>query len=1078
MKERLTMLLACLFLYVGGVIAQTQVNGTVVSQDDGQPVIGATVQVPGTNVGTVTDMNGRFSLQLPSGKKNIRVTYVGMEPLEVSARPNMRIVLTSDKQALDEVIVVAYGTTTKSAFTGSAAVVNAEDLQVHTTSNVANALVGSVAGLQMRGSSGAPGAQQGKINIRGISSLYAETDPLVIVDGAPYEASLSNIPPSDIESVSVLKDAASAALYGARGAAGVIIITTKKGKSQEAVVNVDVKFGSNSRAVQDYDVIKSPAEFYENFYTQMNNYFLSRNYSPEQANASANRNMLNILGYNVYTIPEGQTLVGLNGKVNPNATLGRSYTYNGETYYMQPDDWTDMAYKNALRQEYTVSMNAANDRGSFYTSVGYLNEGGIIEYSGYERLSARLRADYQVKKWMKVGANVSYVHSHTSSNPNMSTDWGSTNLMYYTSFVAPIYPVYVRTVDAAGNPIIRTDANGNPQYDYGVAATNYGVGRAFLQTGNPLGSNRYNQNINSGNQFNGNIYVDINITPNLKLNNTSTAILGQNTESIYDNALYGPKVGVNGELTKKQSNTLRQNHVQTLNYFNTFGSHNVSLMVGHEYFDTKTKYLDAVANGGFSPEIKELNAFATKTNSHSYTTEYNVEGFFGNAQYNYQEKYFGSASYRRDASSRFQKDHRWGSFWSVGGAWIISKEAFMQNTTTWLDMLKLKLSIGQQGNDNIGNWAYTDLYSLSKSSDTTMAPSFYRVGNEEVTWETTTNMNLGVEFGLWKGRLTGSLDFYNKKTTDLLFWLSIPESAGSRGYYGNIGDIRNTGLELTLQAVPVKTKDFEWIIAANLSHNTTKILKLPETKIADNGGFYESQYWYAEGEPMYNYMTYAYAGVAEDGQALYYYDEDLTSKGKGAEAVNDISKPGDSRDGTTTNIGEASRYTTGSLLPKVYGGFNTSITWKNFDMAVTFDYQLGGKINDNHYRKLMTPAASTSDAGYNYSVDWKDAWSPTNTSSDIPRWQYGDSYAAYSSDRFLTSASYLNFQSFTVGYTLPQSLTRKIGISAIRLYASGENLYFWSARKGLDPRYSYKENESVNVYSPVRTISGGIQLTF
>ena len=1078
MKERLTMLLACLFLYVGGVIAQTQVNGTVVSQDDGQPVIGATVQVPGTNVGTVTDMNGRFSLQLPSGKKNIRVTYVGMEPLEVSARPNMRIVLTSDKQALDEVIVVAYGTTTKSAFTGSAAVVNAEDLQVHTTSNVANALVGSVAGLQMRGSSGAPGAQQGKINIRGISSLYAETDPLVIVDGAPYEASLSNIPPSDIESVSVLKDAASAALYGARGAAGVIIITTKKGKSQDAVVNVDVKFGSNSRAVQDYDVIKSPAEFYENFYTQMNNYFLSRNYSPEQANASANRNMLNILGYNVYTIPEGQTLVGLNGKVNPNATLGRSYVYNGETYYMQPDDWTDMAYKNALRQEYTVSMNAANDRGSFYTSVGYLNEGGIIEYSGYERLSARLRADYQVKKWMKVGANVSYVHSHTSSNPNMSTDWGSTNLMYYTSFVAPIYPVYVRTVDAAGNPIIRTDGNGNPQYDYGVAATNYGVGRAFLQTGNPLGSNRYNQNINSGNQFNGNIYVDINITPNLKLNNTSTAILGQNNESIYDNALYGPKVGVNGELTKSQSNTLRQNHVQTLNYFNTFGSHNISLMVGHEYFDTKTRFLNATANGGFSPDIKELNAFATKTNSHSYTTEYNVEGFFGNAQYNYQEKYFGSASYRRDASSRFQKDHRWGSFWSVGGAWIISKEAFMQNTTTWLDMLKLKLSIGQQGNDNIGNWAYTDLYSLSKSSDTTMAPSFYRVGNEDVTWETTTNMNLGVEFGLWKGRLTGSLDFYNKKTTDLLFWLSIPESGGSRGYYGNIGDIRNTGLELTLQAVPVKTKDFEWVIAANISHNSTKILKLPETKIADNGGFYESQYWYAEGEPMFNYMTYAYAGVAEDGQALYYYDEDLTVKGKGSDATNIISKPGDSKDGTTTNIGEASRYTTGSLLPKVYGGFNTSVTWKNFDLALTFDYQLGGKINDNHYRKLMTPAASTSDAGYNYSVDWKDAWSPTNTSSDIPRWQFGDSYAAYSSDRFLTSASYLNFQSFTVGYTLPQSLTRKIGISAIRLYASGENLYFWSARKGLDPRYSYKENESVNVYSPVRTISGGIQLTF
>ena len=1074
MKERLTMLLACLFLYVGGVIAQTQVNGTVVSQDDGQPVIGATVQVPGTNVGTVTDMNGRFSLQLPSGKKNIRVTYVGMEPLEVSARPNMRIVLTSDKQALDEVIVVAYGTTTKSAFTGSAAVVNAEDLQVHTTSNVANALVGSVAGLQMRGSSGAPGAQQGKINIRGISSLYAETDPLVIVDGAPYEASLSNIPPSDIESVSVLKDAASAALYGARGAAGVIIITTKKGKSQEAVVNVDVKFGSNSRAVQDYDVIKSPAEFYENFYTQMNNYFLSRNYSPEQANASANRNMLNILGYNVYTIPEGQTLVGLNGKVNPNATLGRSYVYNGETYYMQPDDWTDLAYKNALRQEYTVSMNAANDRGSFYTSVGYLNEGGIIEYSGYERLSARLRADYQVKKWMKVGANVSYVHSHTSSNPNMSTDWGSTNLMYYTSFVAPIYPVYVRTVDAAGNPIIRTDGNGNPQYDYGVAATNYGVGRAFLQTGNPLGSNRYNQNINSGNQFNGNIYVDINITPNLKLNNTSTAILGQNTESIYDNALYGPKVSVNGELRKYQNNGLRTNNVQTLSFHKDIAESNVNVLIGHEYYNAKTYYLEAKSRGLFSPDIQEINASANKFDASGYRTEYNVEGFFLSAQYNFREKYFASASFRRDATSYFAPENRWGNFWSVGGAWIISKEPFMAGAS-FVDMLKLKASIGQQGNDSIGSYRYTDLYELTNSGTYSMSPSFAALGNPKITWETTTNANLGLEFSLYQGRISGGVDVYSKKVKNQLFWLSVPESAGARGMYGNAGDLRNNGVELSLNVQPIRTKLVQWDIDFNIAHNSTKILSLPESKLVDpeNGvnGYSESSQWLKIGGPLYNAFYHSYAGVNEKGEALYYVDSTLKDE-TGKVITN---RPATLKDETTTNPNLASYYELGSLLPKVFGGLGTSVRIGNFDASVNFDYQIGGKVYDSRYQNFMGPWADEGDAGSTFHVDWVKSWTVNNASSDVPRWYYSDQYANASSDRWLTDASYLNFQSFTVGYTLNNVIK---GLSKIRIYAAGENLGFWSARKGLDPRYSYTGNTYVAVYSPVRTISGGVQITF
>ena len=1116
MEKRLTMFLVSLLLCVGSALAQTKVSGTVLSQEDGQPIIGAAVKVVGTSTGLLTDVNGKFTVTLPAGKTQLEITYLGMESQTVTAKNGMRVFMKTDAKTVDEVVVVAYGTQKKSAFTGSATMLGEADLQKHTVTNVTQALQGVVPGLQIRGGSdsGAPGSSGGTINIRGINSIYSDTDPLIIVDGAPYSASLTNIPVNDIESVSVLKDAASAALYGARGAGGVIIITTKKGKSREAQITVDAKWGANTRSVMDYDRIEDPAEYYEAYYAQLNNFALQSGpngtpLSAAEANKWANTTMMNQLGYNIYTIPEGQYLVGIDGKLNPNATLGRSYQWNGETYYMTADDWTKEAYHTALRQEYTVSANASNDHGSYYFSVGHLNEDGIVEYSSYRRTSARLKADYQLKKWAKLAANVAYVHSDTESNPNLTSDsYGSTNLFYYTSRIAPIYPIYVRVIDpTTGQPIIRTDANGNPQYDYGVAATNYGVGRAFLQTGNPLGANRYNKVKTIGNQINANASLDILFTKNLKFNNTSTITYGHTGHSDYENALYGPKVGVNGAIEKYQSNSLRQNHVQTLTYTNEFNKHSITAMLGHEWYDIKTRYLEAERTGGFSAEIPELNAFATMSGSSSYTSRYNVEGYFGNALYNYDEKYFASASYRRDATSRFEKDHRWGSFWSIGGAWIISKEKFMEGTAQWLDQLKLKASIGQQGNDNTNSYAYIDTYSLTKNTDTSMSPTFRSVGNPDLTWETLTNTNIGLEFSLLKGRLSGNVDFYYRKTTDLLFWISIPESAGARGYYGNVGDIRNQGIELTLNGEIIRTKDFSWSIFANLSHNSSKILKLPEQKVTENGGFFESPYWYAEGEPLNNYMTYAYAGVNEEGEALYYYDKNLTSlfdpetnapyMGSDGKPLNStakaevdddgnttwtltnvIAKPGTEKSGTTTDIGKASRYATGSTLPKVFGGFGTTLMWKGIDVSVNFDYQIGGKIYDSAYRGLMTPGTSASDAGSAFHRDILKAWSPANKNSDIPRWQYGDQYAAYGSDRFLTNASYLNFQSFTVGYTLPRSLTSTIGVSSLRVYASGENLYLWSKRKGLDPRQSFESVTSISSYSPVRTISGGLQVTF
>lgn len=1073
MKKKITFMLLYLCICIGMATAQTStIQGIVTSAEDGEPIAGASVVIVETSLGTITDVDGKFVINnVPNDATAVRISFVGMQTqtLPIKKNSTLRVMLRSDSELLDEVMVVAFGTQKKSSFTGSASVVSSEELSKKIASNVTTALVGSTPGLQLRGLSGEPGAGNSNIKIRGIASMFASTDPLIIVDGAPYSASLTNIPTDDIESVTVLKDAASAALYGARGAAGVIIVTTKKGKTSNAVVNVDMKWGVNSRSVQDYETITDPGKYYEAVYGQYYNYYyyeMGRNMAA--ANAQANKTMIDHLGYNIYTVPENEMLIGQNGLLNPNAKLGRSYKYGDETYYMINDNWRDEAYSNSLRQEYNVSINGTMNKGMFYISMGYLNDEGIIDNSGFERFTARAKMDYQAKDWLKVGANVGYVKSTTEKTPNMGTVLNAGNLMYYTSTIAPIYPIYVRVLDENGNPKIRTDEYGNQQFDYGVPSTNYpGHPRAFMQTGNPLSDLRYNKQEQEGSQLNGTFTGDVNFTPWLKFNATSTLNWGHTNYSKFENMLYGAKVSAGGQIDKYQSDSFRQNHVQTLSYFKDFGHHNVNVMLGHEYYRTKTTYLSAQGQGLFSPNIPEIDAAGKKVTSRSYTSEYNVEGYFGNLQYNYNEKYFGSASYRRDASSRFAKSNRWGNFWSVGGAWLINKESFFN--ASWVDQLKLKFSIGQQGNDNIGDWAYTDLYSLTQA-DGKMAASFNMVGNPDITWETTTNINVGVEFNLFNNRLNGTIDYYNKKTTDLLFWLSIPESAGSRGYYGNIGDIRNSGVELSLSGSVIRNKNVDWSLQFNISHNNDKILKLPESKIAQLGGFTQDFKWFKEGGHLYNYFFPQYAGTDEHGQALYWVDEDL---GEGV-----TNRPGKKHSFTTTNPNNATKYELGNSLPDVFGGFGTTLTAYGFDVSLTFDYQIGGQIYDYMYSSLMSNISSATSAGSALHVDALKAWTPNNTQSSIPRMQYLDQFTTARSDRFMTNASYLNFQSFSVGYTFPQKMLRNLGINKLRVYATGENLYFWSARKGLDPRYAYGETASVNVYSPVRTIMGGLQVTF
>ena len=415
--------MTCIFMGIGMATAQvTKVTGKVYSESDGEPVIGASVLVVGTTLGASTDIEGNFTIEnVPTSATTLRVSYVGMTTQEVKiikGKP-IKVVLVEDGVALDDVMVVAYGTAKKSQFTGSAAVVKSEEIGKIQTSNAANALTGKMAGVQLTNASGQPGASSPTIRVRGISSINAGNAPLVILDGAPYDGDLNNINTQDIESMTVLKDAASNALYGARGANGVIMITTKKGNAGTARVTFDAKWGSNQRATQDYNYIKDPAQYYETYYGALNSYLVENGYSAAQAHAKANELMVGSssygLGLNVYTLPEGQYLIGTNGKLNPNATLGRKVTYKGKEYWMQPDDYMDEAYDNSFRQEYNLNVTAGNEKASFYTSVNYLDNEGITANSDYERLAARMKADYKVKNWLKVGANMAYTHFNANS---------------------------------------------------------------------------------------------------------------------------------------------------------------------------------------------------------------------------------------------------------------------------------------------------------------------------------------------------------------------------------------------------------------------------------------------------------------------------------------------------------------------------------------------------------------------------------------------------------------------------------------------------------------------------------------
>ena len=1065
MVRKIVLSLIAVFVFLAYATAQNrQISGTV-SDANGHPVAGATVIVDGTSLGTTTNTAGEYTLSAPVNGTLV-VTFVGFEPqqLPIAGKTRINVTMKEDAQAIDDVIVVAFGTAKKEAFTGSAAVIKSDEIAKVQTSNVATALVGRVAGVQTSSTSGDLGKTP-SIRVRGFGSINAGKEPLWIVDGMPYEGDLNNLNTNDIESMTVLKDAASNALYGARGANGVIMVTTKKAKSGDAVVTIDAKWGVNSKALEEYDVITSPAQYYETHFKALYGYYAQTNPAAKAyalASSGLTSNGTGGLGYNVYTVPEGQALIGTNGKLNPNATLGRKIIYNGQEYWLTPDDWIDEAYQSAFRQEYNVNISGATERSSFYASLGYLDNTGIIKSSALERYTARLKADYQAKKWLKVGGNMSYAHfSNSNGNSSEGSASSTANIFAFSAQMPPIYPVYIR--DGSGR--IMVDDNGYQMYDYGDKG-NAGLTRPLLPGANGLQTSWLNKKKAEGNAFSGSGFVDISLYKGLKLTVNGSTNIDETRTTYLNNQYYGQFAEAGGTISKYHTRDIAYNLQQILNYNETFGKHNVGLMVGHEYYQKKYYYLSGTKSKLFSYDNEELGgAVVDGAGAHSYIDDYNSEGYFMRAQYDYAGRYFVSGSYRRDASSRFHPDHRWGNFWSVGAAWLLNQENWFD--APWVNMLKLKASYGSQGNDNIGNYLYTDTYSI-KNNNGEIAVLFGQKGNPNITWETNTNLNIGTEFGFWNNRLSGSVDFFNRKTSDMLFAFSVPSSLGYSSYYANVGDMVNRGVEVELNADLIRTKNVLWSFNLNLTHVKNEVTYLaPEhksTTVEGYKGYIDGSYFVGEGLPLYTYYLRSYAGVdPETGASLWYKDV------KGDDGKITRTK--------TSDYTSATRYLHDSAIPSVYGGFSTSVSAYGVDFSISFNYQIGGKVYDSGYASFMSSPYGTT-VGTNYHKDILKAWTPENKGSDIPRLQYGDQYTTSVSDRFLTDASYLNISNINVGYTLPSKITQKFGVQKLRVYLACDNVVYWSKRQGLDPRYSFTGATNFSNYSPIRTISGGVTVQF
>lgn len=1073
MRRRLTFLLSLLVLSIGLVSAQvSKVTGVVVSAEDGEPVIGASVLVVGTNLGTITDIDGKYEIaNVPADAKHLRISYVGMETQQVSIKPGMiRTELRSDTEVIDEVVVVAYGTAKKSSFTGSASVVGSKNIEKRAITNATSALEGNTSGVQVTSALGQPG-ESASVRIRGFGSVNASNAPLYVVDGAVYNGDISNINPSDIESMTVLKDAASTSLYGSSAGNGVILITTKKGSNTSGGtgITLNISQGWSSRAYDDYARV-GVYDYYPLQWQMLKNSRISSGDTAEEAALYASENIIDELKYNPFVGVADTEIVGTDGRLNPAANALK---------WGDDLDWEDAAYSTGYRQEYNVSYNSSNEKSDSYASVGYLKDNGYMLKTDFERYSGRVNYNVYPVKWFKSGVNLGLVRTNsnysTSTSDNSS---GYSNLSRFIRTMAPIYPVHKHDLETGEYLDAENNSTTDPSqytYDYEGARISSNGRDAIAET---LWNEREISNMNTTARVYATIMPieGLSLTVNYALENTDLR------RKVYENPLVGDGTSGPGRLNLLTTRTLTQTFNQLINYNKSFGNHTFDILLGHENYEYKYEYEYAMKIGEVISGIYDFENFTSINELSSYTNRYRKEGYFGRLNYDYADKYYASISYRHDGSSRFSKDNRWGNFWSFGASWRISEEDFMKDIS-WLSNLKLRASYGQTGNDAIldadddaSYYPYQLLYTLGVNNASEAGIYLSSLVDTNLKWETQVSADVAIEFGLFDNRLTGSLEYFTKQSKDLLFDTSIPLSNGVSSIVQNIGKVKNNGVEFDLNYQLLRRNDWTFSIGVNGTHIKNKVTQLPA---GNENGIVTGSKKYMVGHSIYEFWLRQWYGVnPENGDGLYYLDTDAYNEADGtlSESVKSTLVTIDGKQ--LTNSYRYAKYDySGSAIPKLYGGFSFNLGYKDFELSAVFSYSLGGKVLDLTYANLM----ATDEFGYAMSEDVKKAWQKPGDITDVPRLDANSTHAtsigqSYST-RWLTNANYLNLRTVTLSYNLPAKWLHHVMVKNARLSVSAENLFMIKARQGLNPQANYA-GVSYNEYMPARNITLGLNVSF
>lgn len=1041
MKTKLNGILTLVMVLVVQVIfAQTKTITGTVTDDLGMPLPGVNVVVKGTSQGTQTDFDGNYTIEAASNQSLV-FTYVGFADQSISVGDKSEINVQMEKgEALDEVFVVAYGTATKESFTGSASVIGSEELLNRNVTSPISAIEGKATGVQFTSTNGQPGSSPG-IVIRGVGTLNGSSDPLIIVDGIQYEGALNTINQEDIASFTVLKDAASTSLYGSRAANGVVMITTKSGTAGKIKVNISAQTGFVERGVPFHDRI-GPGDYYETMWEALRNTDAA---GGDPAYASAN--IYNQLGYNPFNVPNDQ-IVGTDGLLNPNANL-----------VYQKLDWFEFMEQTGFRQNYNVNVAGGGENHKVFFSASYLEEEGYVVTSNFDRLTTRLNADFDVTDKIKVGGSANLTLTE-SSGPTSAGSGSIVNPFGFAQGMGPIYPVYVN--DQQGDLVL--DPFGDPIFDNGEGYPDFNVGtRPRNQGRHALQELLLNNERDINNTYGLRMYTDVKIIEGLNLKVTYGRDTNDGISKDYENAIIGD-AQPDGRFNESRFRRTVENFNQILTYNKNFDLHNIDVTLGHESFDRNFSNFDALGTIETVPSLTVFDNFSNPVSLGGVITDKRIESYFSRINYNYDGKYYLSGSVRRDGSSLFSTDYRWGTFYSIGGSWNIHKEGFMEDVS-FIDRLKLRSSWGEVGNDQIGGdfYLYQARFGIT-SNATDPAYQLDDLGNPLLQWETIENFDIALEFGLFDNLFDGSIEYYRRNSTDLLFDLPLQPSIGINVQPNNIADMYNSGFEFSLTTHAIDTDDFSWDFTALASTLKNEITSIPDPVITG------SKRW-AEGVSRFDYFLRRTAGVDPDtgDQLFFMYEFDENN-----ESIPVLDADGNHE--TTNDWRDTERaYTGDTSIPDLIGSFQNSLRYKGFTLDFLVTYQLGGKIIDYAYAGMM----NSSSFGRSQHPDILNAWRQPGDITDVPRLESGNQNQVITlSDRFLTDASYLSLRNVSFGYTFDNSVTEALGVGNLSLSVTGENLLLVTKRDGLDPQYNLAGTQSGNDFNPSRIISFGLNVGF